>query len=382
MSLRPLSLAVAGVLSLCATQASGQATSDYGPLFVVKEQSIENRVVLGGTVVPARQVSIAAQMPGKVEFIAGTEGDSFKEGAVLVALDDDELTAQRRAAVAQMANADAAYRNAGVQFTRELVNPWSQNQMPGMGLPSMFDSFFTRNMGNMMGTNNSGLDRHADLVTRQTGIDQARGAYMQAQSQLEEIDAKFKDTKGTAPFDGVITRKMVEVGDTVQPGMPLLEYADTQFLQVQVEVPSRLMPGVHDGLSVPARLDVNDTLVSVRVVQIFPMADPTRHTVKVKFEMPQSAPAAPGMYAEVMLADINAPAQTLPVIPTSAIVRRGSLPAVFVVNDKGKTELRLVRLGERVDAVHVSVLSGVRTGERVVREPKPGMSSNSGSGNP
>jgi len=383
MSLRPLSLIMAAMLGVCASASTHAQSMDrysdrYNDLFVVKEQLIENRVVLGGTVIPSRQVNIAAQLPGQVEFIAGAEGSAFKEGDLLLTLDDDELLAKRRAAVAQMQNADAALRNAGVQFTRELVNPWSQNQMPGMGMPSMFDSFFTRPFSSMVGNNTPGIDRSANLVARQTGIDQARSSHMQAQSAVEEIDAKLKDAKAHAPFAGVITHKLVEVGDTVQPGMPLLRFADTEYLQVQVEVPSRLMPGVREGLSVPVRLDVGDALVPARVTQIFPMADPTRHTVKVKFDLPQSAPAAPGMYAEVMIADANTPAETLPVIPVSAIVRRGSLPAVFVITERGDTELRLVRLGERVDVGFVSVLSGVRSGERVIRQPKPGMTSNPG----
>lgn len=372
MNLRDLRLVVAAVLASALSSAWGQEAPASA---VVQEQRIDHRLVLGGTVVPARQVNIAAQLPGRVESIAGTEGDSFPQGTVLVGLDEDELLAQRRSAVAQMSNAEAALRNAGVQFTRELVNPQSTRSMPGMGMPGMFDQFFSRGMSNMMGMQNTGYDRHADLITRETHIHQSRSSFMQAQSQLEEIDAKLRDAKGTAPFDGVITAKLVEVGDTVQPGQPLLRFADTRVLQIEVEVPSRLMPAIRDGITVPARLDVNDALVSARVAQIFPMADPIRHTVKVKFDLPEAAPAAPGMYAEVMLSDSTVAGPSLPVVPMSSLVRRGSLPALFVTTGEGRTELRLVRLGEPVDPEHVSVLAGVRPGERVVLNPPPGMTS-------
>lgn len=375
MNLRSLRLVLAAMLTSAMGSAWGQ---DLPASAAVKEQRIDQRVVLGGTVVPARQVNIAAQLPGRVQSIAGTEGSSFPEGTVLVQLDEDELLARRRAAVAQMANADAALRNAGVQFTRELVNPQStRSPMPGMGVPSMFDQFFTRGMTDMMGFQTPGYDRHADLIARETHIHQSRGSFLQAQSQLEEIDAKLRDAKGNAPFDGVITAKLVEVGDTVQPGQPLLRFADTRVLQIEIEVPSRLMPAIRDGVTVPARLDVNDALVNARVAQIFPMADPVRHTVKVKFDLPESAPAAPGMYAEVMVVDPTVAAPSLPVVPMSSLVRRGSLPAVFVQMPDGRTELRLVRLGEPVDPQNVSVLAGVRPGERVVLNPAPGMTSSS-----
>ena len=76
--------------------------------------------------------------------------------------------------------------------------------------------------------------------------------------RLMTIDTKIRDAKSVAPFDGVITKKLVEVGDPVQPGQPLLKFADMSKLQIKVEVPARLMPGVKKGMVFPARLDVGD----------------------------------------------------------------------------------------------------------------------------
>ena len=218
-------------------------------------------VYLGGTVIPGKQVTIAAQMPGRVEFLAGVEGDVFGANTALVALDDAELLAQRRAALAQMANADALLRNAGVQFNRELVSPQSRSSMPGMGIPGMFDNFFTRGFSDMMGQSNSGFERHADIYSRSVGIEQARSSFTQARSQLEAVDARLRDLVGYTPFAGVIVEKRVEVGDTVQPGQALLVFADTTALQVQVDVPARLMPGMTTGTMLPTRLDVHNQAV-------------------------------------------------------------------------------------------------------------------------
>jgi multidrug efflux pump subunit AcrA (membrane-fusion protein) len=336
---------------------------------IVRQQS---QVMLGGTVVPARQVTIAAQMPGRVEFIAGAEGDAFNQDTALVALDDDELLAQRRAAMAQMQGADAAMRNAGVQFNRELISPSYRSSMPGMGMPGLFDQMFTRNFSDMMGINDSGMERHADLYSRSIGIEQARSAFFQARSQLDAVDAKLRDTVGYAPFNGVIVNKMVEVGDTVQPGQPLLTFSDTEALQIQVDVPARLMPGVVEQSPVMARLDVHNAAVRARVAQIYPMADPVRHTVTVKLDLPLNAPAAPGMYAEVMVPDITAPVSNLPAVPRSAIIQRGSLPAVYVLNGAGQRELRVIRLGRTVGDNRVGVLSGLRGGEQVIDSPLSG----------
>jgi multidrug efflux pump subunit AcrA (membrane-fusion protein) len=164
----------------------------------------------------------------------------------------------------------------------------------------------------------------------------------------------------------VITKKLVEVGDPVQPGQPLLKFSDMSTLQIKVEVPARLMPGVKMGMVFPARLDVGDVDIQARVVQVFPIADPDRHTVTVKLELPQGAPGGAGMYAEVMINDINAKVRELPVVPREALVWRGSLPGVYVMTEDNQRELRLVRIGDDVGVDGVAVLSGLRAGERIV----------------
>ena len=126
------------------------------------------------------------------------------------------------------------------------------------------------------------------------------------------------------------------------------------------------MPGVKLGMIVPARLDVGDHNVQARVARIFPIADPERHTVTVKLDLPPGAPGGAGMYAEVMINDINARVRDLPVVPKQALVYRGSLPGVYVVTDDNRHELRLVRTGDDVGADGVSILSGLRAGERIV----------------
>ena len=372
--------ALLGSVLTASVLAQGLGVGDGGRIVPVEARSSQATVTLGGTVVPYKEVALAAQLPGRVIFLAGTEGDTFKEGARLVELDDNELRAQQQAAFASLRDAEATMRNAGIQYERELIAPQRQSpsQMPGMGLPSLFDQFVTRPMGGMMGQGNPALERSADLYGHGIQIEQARNAYLKALSQVQQVEAKFRDAKSIAPFDGMIIKKFVEVGDTVQPGQPLLKFADTHYLQVQVEVPSRLMPGVRDGMWLRAKLDIRNTWVDVRVAQIFPIADPQRHTVRVKLDLPTSAPAAPGMYAEVMVPDVDAPVRTVVIVPNAAISQRGSLPMVHVARDEKNRELRIVRLGERVDAYHTTVLSGLQPGEMVYIDADKGASWNPG----
>ena len=359
--------------------AYGQLVSDTpaaAQVVTVGQRQVGVSTILGATVVPYREVTLTAEMPGRVEFIAGREGDRFNQGEVLVAVDAEELLARREQAVANMNNAMLALRNSQMQYGREWWSPESRNinRMPGMGLPSLFDQFFTRNLGSGMGYGNPWMERYTDLYSSGTQMGQARGQYMAAMSQLREIDARLRDTRTLSPFNGIIISKMVEAGDTVQPGQPLLKYADLTDLQLSVEVPSRLITVVQEGMVVPALLDYNNQYVDVRLAQIFPMGNTQRHTITVKFDLPVGTAAWPGTYAEVMLPDNSASNESLIEIPTSAVVERGSLPIVYVVKGD-RQELRLVRLGASYAKGKVTVLAGLKAGDQVLVNPPPGVKS-------
>nr|WP_093191736.1 efflux RND transporter periplasmic adaptor subunit [Thiocapsa sp. KS1] len=372
-------------LALAAAVYSGpgqaQAQVDPGETFVVQQAQGAPTVSLGGTVVPYKEVTLAAQLPGRVTFIAGREGDTFKEKDLLVAIGDEELLANRRALLAQMASADAQLRNAGVQYSREVFSPQSRSAMGGMGLPNLFDQMFTRPVESFVGERDRTTERSADLFASGIQIQEAQNAMLRLQAELQALDSKIRDARSIAPFDGVIVRKLVEVGDTIQPGQPMLNYADVEYLQVEVDVPARLRPGLRDGMMVQAEIDPDNRRVPVRVAQIFPMADPQRHTVKIKFDLPQGV-SEPGMYAKVLVPDLNAPARANPVIPSSAVRYNGSLPGVYVVNERGEPQLRLIRVGEEMTAGMVTVLSGLRAGERILANPGPRVTAGWASGAP
>ncbi len=351
-------------------------------IFIVQASNRQPTVAVSGTVVPYKQVTLAAQLPGRVKYIAGIEGDFFKEGTLLVAIDDSELLAKRQALYAQLATAEAELRNASVQYSRELWSPQSKAAPGGMAIPNLFDQMFTRKAEDFLGERDQDAERSADLFAASTRIEKARSAIMRIRSEIQALDAKIRDAKSVAPFDGVIIKKFVEVGDTVQPGQPLLNFADVTWLQVEVDVPARLVTGLQEMmvLKKAAIFDDYPEPVDVRVAQIYPMADAKRHTIKVKFDIPQGI-SQPGMYAKILIPDTSqaAASGSLPVVPETAIRYRGSLPVVYVQNEEGKPELRLIREGRRLGNGMVTVLSGLAPGDRVYANPPPDLMNRSGS---
>ena len=347
----------------------GGSSSIMGKVITVGSARTGVSVTLGGTIVPFKMVTLNAELPGSIENIAGKEGDRFEQGETLVKIDDDTLQAKRQEVQAQMRIAEAALRNADVQLNKTIVAPNYQGDMMMGGLPSMMSMFTDPMRSSGFGEGDPDFERYSDIYSSQTQVESAQAAVLQADAQLKQLDAQIRNAKSIAPFSGIIMKKMVEMGDTVQPGQPLVQFADVERLQLQVEVPARLVAGLKEGMVMPAKLDVGGVRLEVRVAQIFPSADMKRHSVTVKFDLPKGSPASPGMYAEIMIPDMQAPVSSFPVVPTSSLLWRGTLPAVFVLNESGEPELRVVRVGELVDNKHVTILSGLVVGEQLIATP-------------
>ncbi len=369
--MRGIGIVSALIGAALATSASAQESS-AAPFqtAIVSTSEVGGAATIGGTVIPFKEVTISAQIPGAVTSMAGLEGTRVSEGETLLTVDDADIIAQRNAALARVYQAQAMLQNAQMQYTRELYSPRSNSvsSFPGMGVPSMFDQFFTRGFSDAMGQSNSALERQADLYAQTSGVDQAQSGLMQAQAMVEALDVQLRDATQLAPFDGIIIQRMVEVGDNVQPGMPLLKFAYTDYLRIEADVPVRLAAGLSEGVIVEARLDIGGAPIEARVAQIFPIADQARHTVKVKFDLPYGTPGGPGMYVEVTVPDTSIPVQGQAAVPTAALVWRGSLPSVFVL-ENGRPSLRLVRVGYPVGDDKVSVISGLSGGETVILNP-------------
>ncbi|HIB97232.1 MAG TPA: efflux RND transporter periplasmic adaptor subunit [Candidatus Thioglobus sp.] len=332
----------------------------------VAGMSLDKRALLGGSVVTSSQVNLSAQVSGDILTVSGREGDMFKKGSILVTLEQDSIQAQRDSAYAEIASANESLRNAGVQYSQSIVSPNSGGMLGGV--PGMF-SMFTDPMLKMSGQGNPEFDKFANRTSRYTSYQQAKNKLTQAENNLKQIESRLKDANVRAPFDGVITAKSINVGDIVQPGQMLLKFANIKDLQVEVNIPSRLVRSLKLDTDYRIKLDIANIVVDAKLAQIYPIADNAKHSVKVKFDLPLNVPVLPGAYAEVEIFETDSGVLT-PIVPESAIMWRSSLPSVFIITPlTNKTELRFVRLGEQVGKSKKSVLSGLKIGEKIVANP-------------
>ncbi|MBO0614935.1 efflux RND transporter periplasmic adaptor subunit [Thiothrix fructosivorans] len=357
-----------GVVLGIGLPAVGQS-ADIIPVEVSKTQS---QSVLGSTVVPYKEVTLTAQIPGIVKRVAGGVGSSFAAGNTLVQIDDSQLQAKRNAVAAQIGTAQSGVTNAQAQYNREQISPRSKDigAMPGFGMPAIFDRLGTRQFAEtFMGGYDEQTIRQADLENSRSAVLQAQGGLQQANAQLQELDSAISNATSTAPFEGMILSKQVEVGDTVQPGQPLLTYGYVKNKRLESDVPSGLVAGLKVGMVVEARIN-NSLNTTAKIAEIYPLADPTRHTVTVKFDLPVGIEATPGNYAEVHLPEGQSGTSIF--IPKTALFKGGTLPSVLVVKD-GKSELRMVRLGTDQSGEKLEVVSGLDANEHIINDPPVGV---------
>jgi RND family efflux transporter MFP subunit len=184
-----------------------------------------------------------------------------------------------------------------------------------------------------------------------------------AVSSVTEAETMLGYTKIVAPFDGVITRKLADVGDLATPGRPLLELDDPKALRFEADLPEGLIARVQLGAKLEVRAATRDAAIQAVVSEIAPVADPASRTFNVKLDLPDRAGLRAGQFARVTVPVGESKALRAPV---AAVTQRGQMELVFVVTDQ-RAQLRLVKTGKRIGD-EVELVSGVSAGERVVVE--------------
>jgi RND family efflux transporter MFP subunit len=159
---------------------------------------------------------------------------------------------------------------------------------------------------------------------------------------------------------------MADPGTMAAPGVPLLQIDQSATLQLQATVDQSVIGVVHKGMRVQVSIDGGvSTNLAGTVAEIVPAADPSSHSFLVKIDLPTSSQTRAGMYGTAEF--VNGERQAI-LIPRSAVVARGSLNCVYILDGQGIAQLRYITLGAAQGNL-VEVLSGVSAGEKLVDMP-------------
>lgn len=375
---RPWTGAFAGVfataLMLAACGGGEHATearepAELAPVRVrtetIQPVALADETALIGSVAARTKVTVAAKVMSYVKAVHAREGSRVRAGQTLVELDGDEMQAGLEAAQAMRAEAEAAVASAGqgiasAQAQRDLAAATHERFEELLGKKSVAQQEYD--------------EVAARLRSAEAGLALARSQQSQAEAKRAQADAAIAKAnlmlgyaKISSPVNGVVTSRMVDPGALASPGMPLLEIEQGGGYRLEVAVPESDAGRLRIGNPLRISIDAlgEDGPSRGPIVEIVPAVDPGSRTFVAKIALPNHPLLRSGLYGKAFL---PGPARESLTVPVSAVVARGQLRSVFVVED-GRVRRRLVTLGEE-RAGRVEVLSGVSAGDEIVLNPE------------
>lgn len=209
------------------------------------------------------------------------------------------------------------------------------------------------------------LERAQVLIKKQVSsrqdYDAAEARFRIADASVREAQTMLGYARVTAPFDGVIARKLTDVGDLAAPGKPLLEIEDRGTLRFEADVPEALIGGVSAGQKISVSIPAIQKILPGGVVEVSPAADAASRTFLIKLDLPQESELRAGQFGRAAIPVGKADSIR---VPAAAVLQRGQMETVFVFRD-GMAGLRLVKTGKRIGD-EVEILSGLTPGEQTI----------------
>jgi len=347
----PLMLLVPFILSACGQDVPPGRTPVERPVVSGLETGVVSttehsapRALVGTVQRPERSI-LAARLGGRVGSFAVREGETVKRGDLLLTLEDNQAEAGLREAEAglQQAKSRIAALRARLELAEKTYERYARLRQGEAVTPQEMDRVFS--------------ERAA--ARQELAAAEAAGRQAEAQRSAARIGEGY--TRVTAPYAAVVVRKEVREGATVMPGTPLVTLDSQGSWQVLAEVPESSLERIRLGDNLPIRIPAANLQLSGKVVEILPSADPRSRSFPVKLEIPDRPALRSGQYAQVT---VSGSPEVLVTIPSTAMVTRGQLTGVYIV-EEGVLHYRQVKTGREFDG-RIEILSGLSGGETIV----------------
>ncbi len=292
----------------------------------IEHAPVPIRTEVTGQVTAIFQAALASRIQGTIDTLFVREGTSVVKGQTLIQLDNRDVRAD-------LARASAELENAKAQLDR-------MNQL------------------------------YIENAVSKQEMENATRAYKVAEANRKTVLVQLSYTIVKAPFDGVITEKLVEAGELASPGQLLLRMENPRQLRLHTTVAERDVNSVFLGDKIPVAIDALGAQVLDGVVgQILPAGDSQTHTFTVKVDLPAEPGLKTGMFGRFQL---NKGTNKTILVPWTAVIARGELTSVFAVGSDQIARLRWVKVGRQFDQ-QVEILSGVNIGESVLLDATRGI---------
>ena len=324
-------------LSACDKAPEGAAKPPRAERAVVVESVVarradaSRRIERNGTLRARHMVQLSLQQEGQLLELPYHEGDRVAQGALLARLDDTLLQAQLRKSQAQRRQAEGDLKR-------------------------------------LKRLKSSRVVAEDELSRAITAMDVAR-------AEEEELQIRLQQTRLLAPFEGIISERRAEPGDSMSRFSHLITLIDVSSLSTELQLSEMVLPGLHIGDEVSLTIDaLGPQQHRGSIERIHPMVDEASRqgTIEVILSPPPTA-AQPGQLCRVQL-QLRRSERLL--VPYNALRRDSRGEFLYVVTDEQKITRRAILSGLHF-AAQVEVLDGLEPGERIVTRGFLGLSDGS-----
>lgn len=328
------------ILAACAGREETAAPAAPPPVSarVASAEKVASPVTieLPGNVEADRTAAVSSRVMATVIAVHVQAGDRVRRGQVLVEIDAQTAAGQVSQARGGLAQAEAGLALAERNYERYKALAATQ------------------------------AASQAELDFARMQHDQAKGAVEQARGAVSSASSVASESRVTAPFDGRVMARMVEVGDLAAPGRPLVQIESSTAHRLSVAVPESLLSraGLSLGSPVTVSIDARPDLgrLTGTVAELAPAADPMAHSFTVEITL-GGVEVPSGSSGRAWLSSGERSAVT---VPAEAVLRQGGATLVVVRDSEGNAASRIVTLGSDLGDGRVEVLSGLAGGETVL----------------
>ena len=295
--------------------------------------------------------TIYARVNGYVARWIADIGDRVKKDQVLATIDTPELDAQLEATQAQIkaSEAEVKVRESDVSFAKTTFERWQ-------GSPKGVVSDQERE------------DKKARFAAAEAQLNAARARVALDQANVDRLTSLASFKQVTAPYDGVITERRLDVGDLVTAGStsntsPLYGIAQSDNIRVFVNVPQSVSAEIRDGATAEVTAsERSDRTFEGKVARTSRAIDQRARTLRVEVDLQnQDQALLPGMYVQVAF---HLKPTALPQVPASALLFRAAGPQVALIEGGATVRFKDVTIA-RDNGNFVELGSGLAAGDKV-----------------